>query len=224
MVNDNSENIESTVSFLDSVSNNMKDLDKQILSLEESMEQIRKYTGVIDEIARQTNILSLNAAIEAARSGQAGKGFAVVADEVRTLAGQSKNNSEMIAEVVEKLNDVVNATKAQAKESISAVADSQEQLNVLEQSFINLKMQMTEVRSSIDEQNNAILIMKNIGSDLIEKMEAVDNNCLKNSEDTDNLFEQIKLFNKGVQALNKSAGNIKHLTEQISKETEKITA
>ena len=65
--------------------------------------------------------------------------------------------------------------------------------------------------------------MKNIGSDLIEQMRSVDTNCVRNADDTEKLFKQITLFNRGVQELNKSAGNIKHLTEQISNETNKIT-
>lgn len=223
MVNNNSENIESTVSYLHSVGSNMNNLDTQITALEESMNRIKKYTGTIEEVARQTNILSLNATIEAARSGAAGRGFAVVADEVRVLAGQCKDNSELIKNVVEELNEVVIATKKQAKESSLAVVGSQEQLNVLEESFKKLKTQMIDVTNSINEQNNAILVMKNIGSDLIEQMRSVDTNCVRNADDTEKLFKQITLFNRGVQELNKSAGNIKHLTEQISNETNKIT-
>jgi methyl-accepting chemotaxis protein len=223
MVNDNSENIESTVSYLNSVSANMQDLDTQVYELQQSMEQIKKYTGTIEEVARQTNILSLNATIEAARSGVAGRGFAVVADEVRNLAGQSRENSELIKKVVENLNAVVIATKNQAKESITAVTGSQKQIDILEESFKKLKLQMVEVTNSIDQQNQAIFTMKNIGENLIEQMKAVDGNCVRNADDTENLFKQITLFNKGVQQLNKSAGNIKHLTEQISKETEKIS-
>ncbi|SEF39947.1 methyl-accepting chemotaxis protein [Butyrivibrio sp. Su6] len=85
------------------VQESVKDIGATIDSTNESAKEISKFSEAITEIASQTNLLSLNASIEAARAGDAGKGFAVVATEIGQLAVQSSNSAEEIKKIVEKL-------------------------------------------------------------------------------------------------------------------------
>ncbi|ACL77516.1 methyl-accepting chemotaxis protein [Ruminiclostridium cellulolyticum] len=115
------------------VSNTTAKVSENINDLSLSMREIQKILKMMVNISEQTNLLSLNAAIEAARAGDAGKGFAVVANEVKKLADQSKeftgSISSIIANIERKTNDTVqevNNSNEVVSEQISAVKDTQE--------------------------------------------------------------------------------------------------
>ncbi len=220
MVVTNHENIEATATHLTSVDQSMIHLDELITNLQEAISRIKTFSNEIDSIARQTNILSLNAAVEAARSGKAGAGFAVVAGEVRTLASQSKECSNQINDVISQLDSMIISTKEQSNVGVIAVNESQKQLGELNDSFTNLKDQIVQVEEAISEQSYAIQRMQKVGSDLMEKMQKVDSNCVSGKTDADGLFEQIVLFNDSMRLLQSSADNIKSLTDSISTELE----
>ncbi|MEW6378421.1 MAG: methyl-accepting chemotaxis protein [bacterium] len=101
--------MEETKGVVEQAGQSMKAMDQSMTELSTASEEIGKIIKTIDEIAFQTNLLALNAAVEAARAGEAGKGFAVVADEVRNLAQRAaeaaRNTSGMIEDAVHKIND-----------------------------------------------------------------------------------------------------------------------
>jgi len=114
-------------------------------AIHHATEQIVRAVQVIQEIARQTNLLSLNAAIEAAKAGTQGKGFAVVAEEVRKLAERSGQAAKEIAELINTSNDAVEGGQATVKTAVAA-------LDSIRVSVSGLSSLVTEIGSAAEEQ------------------------------------------------------------------------
>ncbi|ARA84415.1 MAG: methyl-accepting chemotaxis protein [Bacillus sp. (in: Bacteria)] len=148
---------------IDKVSTQMKSINETVVSLSEAFKhltersnEIGNITEVITSIAEQTNLLALNAAIEAARAGEQGKGFAVVADEVRKLAEQSARSAEQITRLI---TIIQNDTKQTMNSVISATGEVKEGLVVVHEAggaFQKIENSITEVVTQINDVTNLV--------------------------------------------------------------------
>mgnify|MGYP006244202157 FL=1 len=122
--------VRDTITGMENMREQIQDTSKRIKRLGESSQRIGDIVALIDDIAEQTNILSLNAAIQASMAGEAGRGFAVVSDEVQSLAERSTEATKKIAELVTTIqndtNDVVLSREKATQLVVSGpmVADS----------------------------------------------------------------------------------------------------
>ena len=101
----------------------IQDTSKRIKRLGESSQQISDIVGLIDDLAEQTNILSLNAAIQAAMAGEAGRGFTVVADEVQRLAERSAEATKQITNLVKTIQADTNEAVTSMEHATQGVVD-----------------------------------------------------------------------------------------------------
>ncbi|MDR3764115.1 MAG: methyl-accepting chemotaxis protein [Acidobacteriota bacterium] len=144
--------VSSTVEMIQGLAESTRDTATKIAALGRSGEQIGVIIGVIDDIADQTNLLALNAAIEAARAGEQGRGFAVVADEVRKLAERTANATKevaaMIATIQQETKKAVSAMEA-GNTKVSAGVDAASQASTALTQIIESSDRMHEMVSSI---------------------------------------------------------------------------
>lgn len=137
--NDAVEEVEETVANLAQAFNTAS---KRIKDVEDSSNSIGEVVDVINSIAEQTNLLALNAAIEAARAGEQGRGFAVVADEVRNLAHKTQDSTRKIRDVVEKLQE-------NSQSAVKGMEDGAEQVALSVSKATNAGILLTQIRESI---------------------------------------------------------------------------
>ena len=126
---------------------NLAEVSNLVEKIEQGSEGLEEMSNVIQQIAEQTNMLAMNAAIEAAHAGEAGKGFAVVADEIRKLAENSGTEAKKIADVLAEIKQMID-------NAYEGTVSTQKEFEVIVKRSNEVKAMELEIKDAISEQNN----------------------------------------------------------------------
>ena len=180
--------VNETVRSINSLAGEVERASEVIRKLESDTANVGSILDVIRGIAEQTNLLALNAAIEAARAGEQGRGFAVVADEVRTLASRTQDSTKEIQAVIEQLQhaarsavSVMSDSKERARSSVTQAAKTDESLQAITSKVESITVMNNQIAAATDRQEHAansikdnVMGIKSTSADAMSGMQKVE--------------------------------------------------
>ncbi|MCG9709748.1 methyl-accepting chemotaxis protein [Pseudoalteromonas sp. Isolate3] len=184
-----------TITAIETLSHNIEQVSKVTADLAAESNNIGSVLDVIRSIAEQTNLLALNAAIEAARAGEQGRGFAVVADEVRTLASRTGKSTDEIQAMISKLQtgaqaavDAVSASQQLSSETVSQAGEANSSLSEIERLVTIIKDMNSQIARATEQQTSAADEVNLRINELSQSTEQ----SLSNTEGLSNASENLK--------------------------------
>jgi len=229
------ENIQHFENVLKENETNIEAMSTQILSIKESsaatnevfdgiqkqMEEIVEVVAQLKSIASSTNMLSLNASIEAARAGAAGAGFAVVAEKVQQLAVDSNTCSNHVEQIVVNMEAQVDKTREQMMESTENVESSLESIKALETGFNELLTSFTALYENIEEHDTSVNDLSSSFDMIQTSVSTMADYSEKNQSSINDIADSIKIYGSNVEQMESDTENIRQLVLTMEAEISK---
>ena len=182
----------STVSGIQTISNSVRNASERIDALRNDSESIASVANIIKEIADQTNLLALNAAIEAARAGEQGRGFAVVADEVRKLAERTSKSTQEISTLLGQMRSSAKQAVDSMASTVHEVDAGVENARLAGESIQSIKAGSGSVVSAVEEISEAVREQTAASTSISQRIEQIAHMTERNSAATESTAEAIR--------------------------------
>lgn len=201
----------------------MKEVDKQnqnsselAQTVAEKSDKVQEIVNSISSIAEQTNLLALNAAIEAARAGEAGKGFAVVADEIRKLAEESQNSSANIASILHEIDESSNMANESVKKTVHFYHELTRGSEAITQEFDVINEAVEKIALNIESLSGSAEEQSAASEEISSAMDNSAKNMTNISQQVDEITAGIKQVAATGQKSSENSGELNRLAKELN--------
>ena len=198
-------------------------VQEQTNATNKSALEIRTATNMITEIASQTNLLSLNASIEAARAGDAGRGFAVVADEIRKLADQSKESAARITSIIGELMKNSNNSVEIMKQMSEVMNVQNSHLDETKKVFRSLNMEIDSVAGAVESITNEVEQLDMLKNDVMGSVESLAAIAEENAASTQETSAAMQELNEIINECKEKTEEMVGLADTLVESTSQLT-
>lgn len=176
------------------INSDMNAMVSVVQDVELSTKEIREIMGVIQDMAEQTNLLSLNASIEAARAGDAGRGFSIVAEEIGRLADVSNEAADNVNKLVEKIRRQVDVMINKTNVSMQNIQDNSAVIEEACTTFENIENNVKITSDAVSEIVSKVNTVEKVSTDMIDVTKVQSDNVQIMFDSIDSLSEDVKMF------------------------------
>ncbi len=193
-----------------------------IFQIEKNIDQIREILNIIDNISDQTNLLSMNAAIEAAHAGDAGRGFAVVAGEIRKLASTSDKNSKEISTILSGIIQDINDASSLSGKTNNAFRQIDSEVRMVSSSFEEISNTMNKMASETHHILNTLGELSSVSDEVLKSTEVMEsssseliNQIRQVEEISDTVLQAMNEISTGTSEINKAMVNVTEMNSNL---------
>jgi len=196
-----SQQLGENITVVNQLNESVHNAAEKIKLLEKKASEIQSITDVIDDISSQTNLLALNAAIEAARAGEQGRGFAVVADEVRALAAKTADATKKIGEMLMEISNETNETTTVMSTIVQQTDSVVNIMTGLTQSFANIDQLMADSSAASDHISQALQEQDLAAAEISSSVVNLHDFLIDKSKETDTVSKQAETLSSGTESI-----------------------